>query len=473
MWNRAGFRVLYIFCLLSILSFAGCIKPENPHYCPGRNANNNCDEPPDPTSCTSNDQCAEPTPVCDVTGAMACVQCTPDQPGACSGATPACDEDRTCRACRAHAECAASGICLPDGSCADPAQVAYVRPASLGGTHNTNCSLERPCTMVSYALATRRPLVKFAGTTDEAVTVQGGQVVTFLGEPDAKLTRTSSVGALLTVVGDGTSLTIYDLSIHNPSSVGIVISSGGGAPAFSLIRSKVMDNPGGGISATGGSLTVSQSTISGNIGGGISATGGSLTVSQSTISGNTGGGISATGSSLTVSQSTISGNTGGGISVMNGTFNITNCFIVRNGNSNSTLVGGASFTTSSTNNVFSFNTVVDNEIANSSVFAGGVFCDIPDFTGANNIIVRNFVNNDPAKSNSNTSGQCTYPTSTIAPTISDLSFVSPDATPYDYHIMPGSMAVDRATTQSTVSVDVDGDRRPQGNAPDQGADEVP
>jgi Right handed beta helix region len=454
MWNRAGYRVISVFSVLSVLSLtfvAGCARPENPYFCPGRNANDNCDEPPAPSSCTSNAQCAKPTPVCDFAGSMACVQCTPDQPGACSGATPACDEDRTCRACRAHAECAVSGTCLPDGSCADLAQVAYVKPAALGGTVNTSCTLQRPCTMVAHALATGRPYVKLAGTTDEAITVQGGRVVTFLAEPNAKLTRTTGVGAILTVLGNNTSLTIYDLSISNPSGVGILIPPGSEAPTLSLIRSKVMNNPGGGISASGGTLIISQSTISGNAGGGISASGGALTVSQSTISGNS----------------------GGGISVMNGTFNITNCLIFRNGDSSSSLFGGASLKTASTNNVFAFNTVADNQIPNGSLLAGGVTCDIPGFAGANNIIVRNFVNNDPMKINSNTSGMCTYPTSTIATTVSGLSFVSPDDTPHNYHIMPGSTAIDQGTTPSTVSVDIDGDHRPQGNAPDQGADEVP
>src|SRR5262249_36591789 len=146
-----------------------------------------------------------------------------------------------------------------------------------------------PCTLVSKALATNRPYVKLTGTTDEAVTVDNGRGVTFLAEPGAKLTRTTGTRAIVTGRDNGTSLTLYDLSIgnapNNPSGIGIVIPAAAGAPTVALVRVTVANNPGGGISASGGSLTVSQSTISGNAGGGISASGGSLTVSQSTISG--------------------------------------------------------------------------------------------------------------------------------------------------------------------------------------------
>ncbi len=443
-------------CFLVALSLAGCARRKDPYYCPGANPNDNCAEDAGPMACTSNDGCAAPLGVCDVIGSGTCVQCTPDQAGACSGATPACGEDRTCRACRAHAECPGSAACLPDGTCADPAQVAYVQPTSLGGTDNTSCMLTFPCTKVARALATGRPYVKLAGTTDEAVIVQGAQVVTFLAEPDAKLTRTGSAGAILTVRESGTSLTVYDLSISNapndPNGIGIVLPAGG-APTLTLIRAKVMNNPGGGIFASGGALAVSQSTISGNAGGGISVTGGALMVAQSTISGNAGGGISVTG--------------------VGATFEITNCLIFRNGNSSTSIVGGGSLSASGGANVFAFNTVVDNQIQNSGVFAGGVFCDIPGFAGANNIIVRNFVANDPTRPNSNTSGLCTYPTSAISTTVSGLRFVSPDDAPHNYRIMRGSTAIDQATTPSNLAVDIDGDARPQGSNRDQGADEVP
>ena len=49
-------------------------------------------------------------------------------------------------------------------------------------------------------------------------------------------------------------------------------------------------------------------------------------------------------------------------------------------------------------------------------------------------------------------------------------FVAPGPPSYDYHIMPTSPAVDRATF-STTALDIDGQERPYGTAPDFGADE--
>jgi hypothetical protein len=212
--------------------------------------------------------------------------------------------------------------------------------------------------------------------------------------------------------------------------------------------------------------------LTGNQGLGLSAQGGNVSVSQSTISANTGGGITFSGGTLAISQSTLSANTGGGISVSNATFDITNNFIFRNGNATTATVGGASLAPVAAGaSAFSFNTVVDNSIQNSSALAGGVFCDTAGFAAVNNIIMRNFVNNEANRNNSNTSGLCTHPTSLIAPAATAAKFVSPDDNPYNYHLTAGSSAIDAATTSSTIAVDADGDLRPQGAQKDIGADE--
>jgi hypothetical protein len=179
------------------------------------------------------------------------------------------------------------------------------------------------------------------------------------------------------------------------------------------------------------------------------------------------------GGTLRVSRSTISNNNKGGISASGGvTFDITNCFIFWNGDDTAD-IGGVSLTGTPVGaSVFSFNTVVDNRIRNTDFSAGGVLCDIPSFDASNNIIVRNFRNNMSGQSNSNTAGQCMQLTSTVMSAVSPLKFVSPDSTPYNYHLKQGSSAIDQATTPSTLAVDIDDDFRPQGNARDQGADEV-
>src|SRR5262245_61799122 len=96
----------------------------------------------DPTGCTSNANCPAATPVCD-TSTKLCVQCLgPDQTSMCSGATPACGDDNTCRACTANAECRDSDLCLSDGACADPAEIAYVQ---AGGTGPAPCERGAAC----------------------------------------------------------------------------------------------------------------------------------------------------------------------------------------------------------------------------------------------------------------------------------------------------------------------------------------
>lgn len=418
--------VLFFFAAVGIGS-CRC----NSKYCEGA-PDNNCDNLTDgPKRCTSNEQCEEPTAVCDVTGSMTCVQCTPEQTSACGGRTPACGEDRMCRACRAHSECPGSDTCLPDGSCADPGQVAYVKPPTLGGTDNPNCTLATPCTKVASALQTGRPYVKLAGTNDEGGTLSiDSRNVALLAEPDAKLIRTSN-GVHVEVKGTS-QVEIYDLEISGasgPQGVGVSMPTGNTAK-LTLQRVKILDNSGGGIVAFGGRLIVAQSVISRNLTGGISITGGGAS------------------------------------------FDITNCFIFRNGNSTTADVGGANLGSFAGSSVFAFNTIVDNQIQNNSLSSGGVVCNTAGFVAANNIIARNYIDSDPNQATSNTIGQCMHSTSTLTSTISGLNFVSPDNAPYDYHILRGSSAIDQATTPSTLSTDIDGDLRPQGSARDQGADEI-
>jgi hypothetical protein len=446
--------VLFLFAAVGIGS-CHC----NPKYCEGA-LDNDCDNllMDAPMGCTSNEQCEWPTTVCDLTGSMMCVQCTPEQASACGGKAPACGEDHMCRACRAHSECPGSDTCLPDGSCADPGQVAYVQAGGMGASP---CARETPCGTLQEgitAVDASRPYIKISSAggvlTPGATTTIDGKAVIVLADPGARLDRMGD-GVNLEVRNTGADVQIYDLEITGASGaagdVGISMPWGG-MPKLALTRVKVTNNIGGGISASSGMLTVSQSTVSGNIGVGISASSGMLVVSQSIISSNNAGGISALGAR---------------------TFNITNCFIFRNGNETTANIGGVHLGGTGDMSVFAFNTVVDNEIWNTGGSSGGVVCEIPGFVASNNIIVRNFVDNDPNRGDSNTFGQCGHSTSTIASNVIGAYFVSPNSVPHNYHLKRGSTAIDQATTPSTLAVDIDGDPRPQGNARDQGADEVP
>ncbi len=191
---------------------------------------------------------------------------------------------------------------------------------------------------------------------------------------------------------------------------------------------------------------------------------------------NTAGGIATNGGALTLSRSTLAINGGGGIAMAGGgtTFVITNNFIFRNGNSSTSSVGGALLipTGSST---FEFNTVVDNLVKSGGALAGGVACDETGFAAPNNIIARNEVNGMASAANANTNSilLCTFPTAVVATDLTALALVSPDTSPYDYHLTASSTpAIDQATADAAVKVDVDGDSRPQGAGYDIGADEL-
>lgn len=245
----------------------------NPAYCEAHPEDVDCKlvYPDAKRGCSANADCAAPLGVCDL-AQMMCVQCTSSEPNACVGDAPVCGSDSACRTCVAHSECGSSA-CLPDGSCGTDINVAYVDPAGTG----TTCTKLAPCKKVDDALKTQRPFVKLRGTTIEQVTINN-QNVTLLADPGAKLTDTN-VGILLRI--DGTSIvSIYDLEITGAAGAnnpGLSLQPGNTA-SVSLTRAKVTANAGTGISATNGTLTVSQSTISGNIGGGISVIDGTFII---------------------------------------------------------------------------------------------------------------------------------------------------------------------------------------------------
>jgi hypothetical protein len=459
------------YCLAG-LAVQAC---RNPSYCPGAR-HDDCANVDAARRCSASAECPMPL-VCDVGGTNTCVACTPQEAAACTGATPVCGDDRMCRGCTAHAECGGSEACLPEGSCGDPGQVAYVKPAALGGTDNPSCTLAMPCTKVASALQTGRPYVKLAGTNDEGGTLSiDNRNVTLLAERDAKLIRTS-LGLHVEVKGTS-QVEIYDLEISGAlgaQGVGISMPTGNTAK-LTLQRVKILDNTGGGISATGGTLTVGQSTLSNNAGGGISATGGTLTVGQSTLSNNAGGGISATGGTLTVGQSTLSNNAGGGISATNGTYAIVGNMFFNNGN-DTTLVGGVAIGTSqSPMNRLEFNSFSRNKAQDG--LGAAIHCIAGTFTARNNIMSENGTLTNMEQ----VGGTCAHAYSIIRPgtlppgpgnSNADPLFVN--TTTGDLHVRAGSPALGAADPNSDLTGlaerDLDGDVRMR--PADIGADEVP
>lgn len=425
----------HLFCLISILwlllPVAACHQ-DNSWYCEDR-AYKNCVNNPGEFPCTDKADCAgqEGKLSCselkEETGTGVCVQCTAADAAACLGVTPICGADNSCRACGKHADCS-SAACLGDGSCGSETNVAYVAPNGAGAA----CSKTTPCATIAAALTTGKPIIKVATglVKSSQATIIDGKAVTILAEDGAKLDRDGD-GAVLEVRSAGADVKIFDLEITGATGSsganGVDVNPNGGMPRLALSRVKLTGNQGLGLSAQGGAVTISQSTIASNA--------------------------------------------GGGISISNATFDITNNFIYRNGNQSTSSVGGLSVRPMGQSRLQN-NTIVDNQSDAGTASAGGVFCDVPGFVSAGNIVFRNA---GGPTANVQTFGSCTYGNSFVmagtSPVDEALSFARSNIQPFDYHLTAASPSTVRDAGGACTGVDVDGDSRPQGGACDLGADE--
>lgn len=343
-------------------------------------------------------------------------------PGKSVCALSASTQQLACKACAAHTECTSSQVCLSNGACADEATVAYV---SQQGTNNATCSRAQPCDQIAKALATSRPYIKVSGQLDEAVTIE--RAVALFGEEGSKLTRAG--GSPVVEVKGNKPVSIQGLEIGGSGGTGVHAHAGS---TLTLIKVSVTDN------------------------GGI--------------------GVLVDGATLSLSRSIVSLNDGGGIQIKGSSFQIINNFIFRNGTSDGGGDFGGVHLDSSTpgSNRFELNTVVDNHVKSGNNRTGGVLCDIVNFTAANNIIARNDIARSLTSPNANTSGSCSYGSSSIATTVEPFKFLSPDIEPYDYHLTAESDgAIDMGAPLSSLAEgheDFDKDRRAT-DSPDLGADE--
>jgi hypothetical protein len=383
--------------LLATLALTACTK-DNPYYCenaPDHNCNNTTTMPdaPGPTGCTSSSECTEMSPVCG--------------------------DDHACRTCEAHAECGSSA-CLPSGACGTDANVAY---ASASGNDANPCTKDLPCRSIGTAVAANKPFVKLAGTFDEAVTLTGANVHV-LADAGTALTRTTSIGPVLTLQG-ASNVVIENLVVRDGAGgTGDGIRVPSGEPVtLELDHVSVIDNSGVGVNVLGGKLKMTGCTVSGNKAGGA---------------------------------------------IASAAIDITNSLFVANGASTST-TGGLTVTPSGSTNVFRFNTIADNVSSSSTLALRGINCAIP-MTVSSTIVTGNLA-----------STYCMFDYSLLDGTPTgtniggDPSFKATDATnplSADYfRIATTSAAVDHADPGSAMSTDIDGD--PRVGARDIGADELP
>ena len=442
----------YTLAILWVVLVATACARQEPNYC-ATAPNHNCLDLDGSISCRSDQDCTGAAAVCDVDKSKTCVQCTATRPEACVATTPVCGMDNMCRRCTAHADCG-SLVCLPDGSCAVEASVAYVAPGGSG----TACTKTAPCGTLDDGVKRSVPNVKLAMglVKDNKTTTIDGQAVAIFADSGAKLDRDGD-GPIIQVQSNGADVKVSDLEIAGATGTaggdGIDLTPNGGNPKLTITHVTIDGNQGFGISASGGTLIISQSTVSGNTGGGISVTGGTLTISQSTVSGNTGGGISVTGASST--------------------FGITNSFITYNGvatGPGATQVGGASLRPNTVGSEFERNTLAFNQ-SDGAIFRGGVTCTGAMVSATGNIVYRNTEGTNTSNA-TQLGGNCQFGnTLALGSVPGDLGFKSPLTSPFDFHLAAASPASVVDAAGACTGVDFDGDTRPIGTACDLGADE--
>ena len=390
-----------------------------------------CVAPPDgrcQQDCTSDEECPgfgeDPTQrFCE---AGSCVECRDDND--CDGVGPRCNSG-ACVACTRNEDCA-SGVCVEDGSCADPTDVAYVAP---DGAATGDCSEASPCSKIEFALSVpaRRFIVIESGTyvRDQTLTLNGDR-------------RLIGRGPTLPIISRTTQGPIANATSGVVSLEGLEISGATGTTS---------PNFGHGLACAGGAeVTIVDSVFRQNARNGVDGQICTVRAFRSKFIENNGG-LSLVNAQATIDACEFSGNSFKGAGFDAGLYVITNSFFTRNA------ARGLDLFASTSGSHIEFNTIVDN--------GNGFECQAtPDLVAANNLVARN-------AQETTGNGSCTFAGSIIADTdIAALKFVSPDVEPFDYHIQEGSIAIDAAGT-TVVDHDFDGDPRPS-SAADVGADEI-
>lgn len=423
--------------VVAVAACAGCYE-DNPHYVdPGADTDSGA------TDCAADIDCGDGTPACEVSGGT-CVQCTSSNLSACAGQV--CGEDFVCRACTSHASCTESLACLPDGTCAPAAAVAYVQ--SGGGS--TDCSRELPCASLVTALATFKPVIKLVGPGElqESALVSIGQDVTIVADPGSSIGRTPSGGPLLEVTANA-----------HVGLAGVTLQGGSASANQHLVT----------LGLEAGGLELLDVTVRDHAQDGIHVSGGELVARRVKLYNNGGNGVHATAGNVVLDRTVVVANDEGGVELSGAAFTITSSVIARNGGPNAAF-GGVRLTAPAAGSALMASTIASNV---SGTAPNGVTCITGAVFPMQNLIVVGdasaltcsfthslFAAALPAMGSENFTGDPAF--------INQLGsdFGEPDF----FRIGAASAALDRGLVLPTVPSDIDGADR--GPMPDIGADEL-
>ncbi len=203
-------------------------------------------------------------------------------------------------------------------------------------------------------------------------------------------------------------LTLSRVTVSACSSFGIGGGIGNSAGATvtligcQLVSNRVTAAGAGGMSNTGGTATVLESTVAGNValgGGGLgNLNNGTLNIIQSTVFGNGstgGGGVLNFSGTLNITNSTIvnnlsrSGGGGGGVLVLDGAVTIVNSTIAFNGDTSNDAQGAGGIAKGATGTVTLLNSIVSQNFAGPASIDNNV--ELADL----NTNSFNFIGGDP------------------------------------------------------------------------------
>jgi hypothetical protein len=392
-----------------------------------------CVNPPDGVCqdiCTEDAQCpgngqAVTDRFCE-TGA--CVECRTSSD--CSGSTPACSGGK-CVACVADDECS-SGVCTDLGICAAASDIAYV---NVTGAASSDCSATSPCSTIERALA-QLPVRLYVLISPGTYTRSGPVVILdrrYLigrGVPRPTIDRTDD-GPIITTQGTAD---IHVEKLQLSGATALPADAGLPSDGYAIYCKSTGGSP---------SVTLNDLVVTNNVRG-VAARQCKVDISRSLFA-NMGFGVELTDVVARIDSSSFEN---AYASLDGGLYTVTNNMFTRT-------TAGVSLYSEQSGNVIEFNTFVDSPL------------------GCGMQVATSFPNNLFARSGDPSSATCSFPGSIVAPTdITALKLKHADSAPYDYHLLPGSSAIDTAVGTTSLDHDIDGEARPQGAGRDVGADEA-